>query len=92
MHLRSWIRSKKIYLCRDRLGVKPLFYYRDKDILVFGSEIKAVLAPPAVPKTFDWATALTFRDRMHFPHPAQELPSFFEGIHYLALDGSWRLT
>ena len=49
----------KLYLCRDRLGVKPLFYYRDKDILVFGSEVKAVLAHPAVPKRFDWFAALT---------------------------------
>jgi asparagine synthase (glutamine-hydrolysing) len=77
-------RSKhKLYLCRDRLGVKPTFYYCGKDILVFGSEIKAVLAHPAVPKKFDWAAALTYRSRMHYPHAAHELTSFFEDIHYL---------
>jgi asparagine synthase (glutamine-hydrolysing) len=73
----------KLYLCRDRLGVKPLFYYRDKDILVFGSEVKAVLAHPAVPKRFDWFAALTYRDQMYYPHPTHELTSFFEGVHYL---------
>jgi asparagine synthase (glutamine-hydrolysing) len=73
----------KLYLCRDRLGVKPLFYYRDKGLLVFGSEVKAVLAHPAVPKKFDWAAALTYRSRMHYPHPRHELTSFFEGINYL---------
>jgi asparagine synthase (glutamine-hydrolysing) len=75
--------ENKIYLCRDRLGIKPLFYYRNNDILVFGSEVKAVLAHPAVPKKFDWVAALTFRNRMHYPHPRHGLTSFFEGIHYL---------
>jgi asparagine synthase (glutamine-hydrolysing) len=75
--------KNKLYLCRDRLGVKPLFYYQDPNILVFGSEIKAVLAHPAVPKRFNWASALTFRSRMHYPHLAHELTSFFEGVQYL---------
>lgn len=76
-------KRRKIFLCRDRLGVKPLFYYRDKHVLVFGSEVKAVLAHPSVPRTFDWAAALTYRNRMHYPHPTHELTSFFEHIHYL---------
>src|SRR4051812_28414813 len=78
---------KKLYLCRDRLGVKPLYYYRNKDALVFGSEVKAVLASPVVPKEFDWTAALTFRERMHYPHPAHQLTSFFKDIHYLPAGG-----
>jgi len=36
-------------LARDRLGIKPLFYYDGAHHFVFGSEIKAVLAAPGVP-------------------------------------------
>ena len=34
--------SKKIYLGRDRLGQKPLFYYRDKNNIIFGSNLRAI--------------------------------------------------
>ncbi|MBU2601797.1 MAG: hypothetical protein KKA32_06470 [Actinobacteria bacterium] len=40
-------------LARDRLGIKPLFYAVVGDEVVFGSEIKAVLAHPAVPTSLD---------------------------------------
>jgi asparagine synthase (glutamine-hydrolysing) len=51
-------RRKRLLLARDRLGVKPLYYYRSKNLLVFGSEVKAVLAHPEVPRRFDWKSAL----------------------------------
>ena len=34
--------KKKIYLVRDRLGVKPLFYFHDKDKIIFSSESKSL--------------------------------------------------
>ena len=34
--------KKIVYLIRDRLGEKPLFYYRDKDQLIFSSELKSL--------------------------------------------------
>jgi asparagine synthase (glutamine-hydrolysing) len=37
-------RIQKVYLIRDRLGVKPLYYYETDSLFAFGSEIKAILA------------------------------------------------
>ena len=34
--------QRRLLLCRDRFGVKPLYYAHDADGLVFGSELKAV--------------------------------------------------
>ena len=37
------MRQKKLILARDRLGIKPLYYYVDSNRILFGSEIKAIL-------------------------------------------------
>jgi asparagine synthase (glutamine-hydrolysing) len=51
-----WDRSRRrLVLARDRLGLKPLYVYRDSEKLVFGSEIKAILAYPGVPREIDHA-------------------------------------
>ncbi|OIP67337.1 MAG: asparagine synthase (glutamine-hydrolyzing) [Oscillatoriales cyanobacterium CG2_30_40_61] len=45
--------KKKLYLVRDHLGIKPLYYSFDQNYLVWGSEIKAILASGLVKKTLD---------------------------------------
>ena len=78
------IRGEESYSwCVIDFGVKPLFYYHNRGLLVFGSEIKAVLAHPDVPREFDWKTALMFRRTMHYPCPERDLTSFFVGINQL---------
>ena len=39
-------RTEKLILIRDRMGIKPLYYYPTDDGLLFGSEPKAILANP----------------------------------------------
>ena len=45
--------AQKLFLSRDRFGVRPLFYTRTSDSLLFASEIKALLTCPQVPAEID---------------------------------------
>jgi asparagine synthase (glutamine-hydrolysing) len=41
-------RRRSLFLARDRVGIKPLYFYSSKRSFVFASEIKAILADPEV--------------------------------------------
>jgi len=47
------IREQRLILVRDRVGIKPLYYYDDSTKFVFASEIKALLLYPGVNKSID---------------------------------------
>ncbi len=36
--------EEKLFVCRDRMGIKPIFYYRDEQTFIFSSELKGLLA------------------------------------------------
>lgn len=44
---------QRVFLCRDRFGVKPLFWYKTDDDVVFGSEIKALFKFPGIEPQLD---------------------------------------
>ncbi|MEV7596970.1 asparagine synthase (glutamine-hydrolyzing) [Kitasatospora sp. NPDC089797] len=46
-------RREELLLVRDRMGVKPLYYHPTPDGVLFGSEIKAILAHPSVRPVVD---------------------------------------
>ena len=46
--------NNEIYLIRDRLGIKPLFYYYDNEKVIFSSEIKGVLSSGLISSKFNF--------------------------------------
>jgi asparagine synthase (glutamine-hydrolysing) len=51
-------RANRLVMARDRFGIKPLFFHRNDDRILFASEIKALFEDPATPRSLDWEGAL----------------------------------
>lgn len=73
-------RSEKLILSRDRFGKKPLYYYCDDKLLVFGSEIKALFQHPLVPKEMNVAKVADYAGR-HYRYVDIDDDSYFRNIH-----------
>ncbi len=81
-------RSRQLILARDRLGKKPLYYAPTATAFLFGSEIKAVLAWPGVPRKADLSAIDSYLTFGYVTAPQ----TAFDGIrklpaaHYLVLE------
>src|SRR5678815_2516268 len=61
--------ERKLLLIRDRLGVKPLYYYWDGTSLMFASEIKALIASRLLPRRLNPPALWDFLTYQHVPGP-----------------------
>jgi asparagine synthase (glutamine-hydrolysing) len=77
-------RRKCLFVARDRLGIKPLYYQLTDQHLVFGSEIKVVLAYPGVEPRFERANLPEY---LAFGYLSGE-ETFYSGIRKL-MPGHW---
>ncbi len=69
-------RRQRLVLGRDRFGKKPLYYWHEGGPLVFGSEIKSLLANPRVPHRLREQAVPAYLTFGYVPTP----DTFFEGI------------
>src|SRR5436309_4221070 len=72
--------ERKLVLARDRMGEKPLYYYDGPGVFVFGSELRALLEHPDVPRALDLRRLSRYLlfDAVPAPH------SILDGIAKLA--------
>lgn len=88
------VRKKKLVLARDRVGIKPLYYFLNGKSLVFASEIKALLVDPSVNREIDPQVIDKFLTFLYTPGPETLIRNVrkLEPGHYLVLqDGNIRV-
>jgi asparagine synthase (glutamine-hydrolysing) len=65
-----WDRTRrKLVLARDRVGIKPMYYAEFGGRLIFGSEIKSILAAPGVPREIDADALNAYLTLQYVPAP-----------------------
>lgn len=80
--------KNRFFVARDHFGIKPLYWYSDSEKIVFGSEIKALLAHPnieAVPDTENLYEYLTFQFLMGESTMFKNISKISPG-HYVSID------
>ncbi|MCU0444669.1 MAG: asparagine synthase (glutamine-hydrolyzing) [Microscillaceae bacterium] len=76
--------EKSLYLFRDRVGIKPLYYYYDEENFAFASEIKSLLTLPQIQKNLNRSAVADFLHLGYVPAPQ----SIYQNIHKMPA-GSW---
>jgi len=65
-----WDKHKRsLFLVRDRMGIKPLYWSHGQNAFLFGSELKALLQHPECPKNINPDAAATFLRFGYIPAP-----------------------
>ena len=77
-------RNKELWLVRDRIGIKPLYYSIHHGRITFASEIKALLKDPQQPRAVSEEALYHYLSFLTTPGPQ----TLFDGIHKLAA-GTW---
>jgi asparagine synthase (glutamine-hydrolysing) len=62
-------RNKRLFIARDRFGIKPLYYYHQNGNFVFGSEIKAIKANAEVKTELDYTSFADYFVYRYVPSP-----------------------
>ncbi len=62
-------KEKQLFIARDRVGIKPLYYYLDDEVFAFGSEIKPILQIEGIDRTIDIEAVNLFLTFEYIPSP-----------------------
>lgn len=80
--------ARKVYIVRDRAGVKPLYYFAKNDIFLFGSELKALYAHDRFEKNIQPGSLALFLHYSYVPGPHAIFKDTYKLLpgHYLEID------
>ena len=88
-------RKRRLLLARDRLGVKPVYYYRNGRFLAFASEIKSLLEIASIPREVDPEALDMYLSLRYVPGPRTMFKNIYRlqpGHILVADDNGVRIT
>ena len=62
-------KKNKLFIARDRIGQKPIYYFEDKEKLIFASEIKSIFSSGMVKNEIDYEAIYQYLHLGYVPHP-----------------------
>lgn len=80
--------KRRLFVARDRVGIKPLYYFHSTSTFYFASELKAIISEPGLPRAINFEALRTFFSFNYLPGSA----TLFKGIfrlspgHYLMVE------
>lgn len=70
--------KEQLFLARDRIGKKPLYYYNEGKDFVFASEIKAILTLPSIPREIRGDALYDYFTYLYVPEPKTIFKNIFK--------------
>ena len=81
--------SQTLFAARDRIGIKPFYYFQQNDCFIFASEIKAILATEIMSKEPDYYSLLTPTRFQISPHTGfKNIQKLIPGNYLIFKNGS----
>jgi asparagine synthase (glutamine-hydrolysing) len=80
--------ASRFFLAKDRFGIKPLYYYQDREQLIFASEVRAVMKSGMVPDEKNMEALVRFLQLGSVPVPLTTIKNVFAlpAGHYLVVN------
>ena len=82
-------KKQKLFIARDRMGQKPIYYFEDKEKLIFASEIKSIFSSGMVKNEIDYEAIYQYLHLGYVPHPKtgfKDIKKLAPGHHIIIKD------
>lgn len=85
--------AQTLFVARDRLGIKPLYYHHNSSVFVFASELRALLASELVPRQPSTSALVDYLryQSVHAPHTILEGVKMLQPGHYVSLQADGKI-
>ncbi|MDD2637006.1 MAG: asparagine synthase (glutamine-hydrolyzing), partial [Bacteroidales bacterium] len=83
-------KNQKLFLARDKFGIKPLYYYLDNNQIIFASEIKAIIENRGIKREIDISSVCDYFVYRYIPSPKTIFKNIFklEPANYISINKS----